>query len=461
MNALLYMIIISSVFGGFQIFNFGKFGIQPVYIFIFLFTFAVLLNFIMGKVQFHISSKIQILLPFMLTVASAFSFFYVLSFGYPEYVIQFLKTYLHFIFLCTFSICLSLMVFKPQSWKNVAKIWIVLSILINAFGVYQLFARAFDLPLAWIDMTNASLTSLYDTTEPYKQLSLQFQNFYRATSIFSEPSSLASFNLYTISFMVFPLFINKHYKLFKNRLILNSAFVIALIGLFVTFSLTGFVGLMIIILAYLYSVKQFDIKRILYYLVITAIFIFIADIIVEEYFKISILDLFYQRISSILGLSNQAIVGESFGTRADNFRQSFEGWLISPLFGIGMGQTKNITGIGYSDYGVMHSLMETGFVGGIIFISLLVLLFIRFNTHIRNLNFVDDDYNYLTYMGFFISIILIFKNFIVSNMFINWELWLFIGTCGSILNMLQYKKGYKVETINFFKKKPHQIIDRV
>lgn len=456
MNTLLYLIFISSVFGGFQIFNVGKFGIQPVYLFMALFLISVVLAFLLGKIKLHVTSKTQVILLVLLIVAASLSLTHILGYGIEGYLIQFFKSYLHFVFLVLFSLSISLVILKPSTWKNVVKCWIILSFFINIFGIYQLFARAFELPLAWIDMTNASLNALTEGNEPYKQLSLQFQNFYRATSIFSEPSSLASFNLYILSFLIYPLFINKFFKLFDNKLIINFAFIIGLVSLFVTFSLTGFVGLIVIIIGYLISVKKLDFVRIGIYALLTIIIIFIADYFVEEYFSISILDLFYQRISSILGFSSQGIVGESFGTRADNFFTSFDTWMKNPIFGVGLGQTKNFSTIGFSDYGVMHSLIETGLVGGLIYVSLLFLIFLKFIYIIRNVKNLNPDLRFLTYTGYFIAIILIYKNFIVGNIFINWECWLFIGMCHSILNIINRSIGWDIKTIQFFKKKPHQ-----
>lgn len=456
-NRILYLIFISSIFGGFQIFNFGNFGIQPIYIFMFLFLMYVFISFITGNLELHISSKVQITLPFLLIVVSSFSLSFLIGYGYQGYVIQFLKTYLHFLFLIFFSISLGLIILKPNTWKNVAKCWIILSFFVNIFGIYQLFARAFELPLAWIDMTNASLRSLSEGYEPYKQLSLQFKNFYRATSIFSEPSSLASFNLYVISFMIYPLFVNKFFNIFKNKFIINSAFLISLIALFVTFSLTGFVGLVLLIGGYLYSIKKLDISRIIFYFIATSLVLIIADYFIEEYFSISILDLFYQRISSILGLTNQGIVGESFGTRADNFFTSIKAWMNNPIIGVGLGQTKNFSEIGFSDFGVLHAFIETGLLGGFIFVLMIILIFTKFTFIIRHIDKESDEIIYISYLGYFISIILIFKNFVVANMFINWECWLFIGMCMSILNIINYDKGWKVESIHFFKKKPNLV----
>lgn len=407
----------------------------------------------MGQLKIEIQTRFISLFPLLILISSSFALIFLLNYGNSEFLIQYLKSFLHLAFLITFSIVIILTPYKSNTIINVSRSWIILSFFVNLFGIYQLFARLFQLPLAWIDMTNASLNSLVDTTNPYKQLSLQFENFYRATSIFSEPSSLASFNLYIIGMLIFPLFINKEFNLFKNKIVMNSALLISILTLFITFSLTGFVGLIILIFGYLYSTKKLDYGRIFRYGIIAIISIIIADYIVTEFFNISILQLFYDRIAGITGLSDTRIVGESFGTRANNFKYSLETWLKSPLVGVGLGQTKNFGQIGYSDYGVMHSLIETGIIGGLLYVSMIFLLFAKFTIYIKHYEFEDINLKYISYLGFFITLIIIFKNFIVSNMFANWECWLFVGLSISILNILEKNIGSKSIKIDFFSKK--------
>ncbi|HZV12553.1 MAG TPA: hypothetical protein VFA55_05015, partial [Candidatus Kapabacteria bacterium] len=62
---------------------------------------------------------------------------------------------------------------------KVLRIQILFGVAICLFGVYQIFARLYNLPFAWIEMSNV----VYSQGD---QISLRFANFYRATSIFSE-----------------------------------------------------------------------------------------------------------------------------------------------------------------------------------------------------------------------------------------------------------------------------------
>jgi len=392
-------------------------------------------------------------------VAAGASFIYVLS-DYNAENTQFIKTYLHFLFLTSFPLFLGIFKIENKVWVNIIKIWLFLSILINIFGIYQLFARAYDLPLAWIDLTNASLQALEDTTEPYQQLSLKFKNFYRATSIFSEPSALAGYNLTIIGFMIYPMFKSGSLAILKSRKLLNFIFVLSALSLFVTFSLTGVLGLAFLAAAYFIYNKGINYKRILKILLAVIVLIVIGDFFILEFFETSLLELFYTRISSILGLTTHSVVGESFDTRSNNFASSVELWLKSPIIGIGLGQTKHLGEIGYSDFAVMHSLIETGIIGGLIFLSLFFLNIGEYLSLRSSFHKLKPDTIFLLNASFYALVILTMTNFLTSNSFVGFALWSMMGVIFSILTNAKIELGYDAKPVWFFKRKAHSKIER-
>lgn len=459
MNFLFYLLYILYFVGVFQLFNIGNFGISPSYPIIAIVYFLFIAKFLANKITINLNPIFTVKTLVLLQLAAGASFIYVLS-DYNAENIQFIKTYLHFLFLTSFPLFLGLFKLENKVWVNVFRIWLLLSVLINIFGIYQLFARAYDLPLAWIDLTNASLQALEDTTEPYQQLSLKFQNFYRATSIFSEPSALAGYNLTIMGFMIYPMFKTGSLAIIKSKKFLNFIFILSALSIFVTFSLTGVLGLVFLAFAYFIYNKGVNYKRIFQILVAVIIIIIIGDFFIVEFFQTSLLELFYTRISSLLGLTTHSIVGESFDTRSDNFASSVQLWLKSPIVGIGLGQTKHLGEIGYSDFAVMHSLIETGIIGGLLFLSLFLLNIGEYLSLRNSFHKLKDETVYLLNSSFYALVILTMTNFITSNSFVGFALWSMMGVIFSILTNAKIELGYDARPAWFFKRKAHPKIEQ-
>jgi len=459
MNFLFYLLYTLYFVGVFQLFSIGNFGISPAYPVIALIFFFFIVKFVTNKITMNLNPISSVKALVMLQIAAGLSFMYVLSDHHAENI-QFIKTYWHFLFLTSFPIFLGLFKIENKVWVNIFRLWLYFSIIINIFGIYQLFARAYDLPLAWIDLTNASLTALDDTNEPYQQLSLKFKNFYRATSIFSEPSALAGYNLTIIGFMILPLFKSESMKLFKSRKLLTFIFILSALSLFVTFSLTGVLGLFFLAFAYFIYNKGINYKRIIQILIAVMIIIVIGDFFIVEYFQTSVLELFYTRITSLLGLTTHNIVGESFDTRSNNFASSVELWLKSPIIGIGLGQTKHLGEIGYSDFAVMHSLIETGIIGGFFFLSLFILNIGEYLSLRSSFHKLKPETIYALNASFYALVILTMTNFLTSNSFVGFALWSIMAIIFSILTNAKKEIGYDARPVWFFKKKAHSKIER-
>lgn len=450
---LIYFVFVLYFLGVFQLYNIGTFGIQPSYPVVLIIYILLFFKFITNNIELNTNPINSTKLLLLLQIASGVSFLFVITNNVADEV-QFLKSYGHFLYLTMFSLAMGLFNHSNDTWLNVIKIWLIISIILNLFGIYQLFARAFELPLAWIELTNASLSQ--SETETYQQLSLKFSNFYRATSIFSEPSALAGFNLTIIGFLIFPIFKSESYRVFKSNTFLNFIFILSAITLFVTFSLTAVLGLFFLFAAYLVYNKGLNIKKILKIAISIIVLIVISDILIESVFETSLIDLFSKRISNILGISNEGIVGESFGTRADNFNESLRIWMESPIIGVGLGQMRYFGTIGFSDYGIMHALAESGLLGGMIFTLIFIFVFIDLFMLRKSFSLLDEKSIFLINSCYYSLMILFMTNFLTSNSYIVIGLWLIIGFYISVITNAKKQLGYDLKPILFFKKKPHQ-----
>jgi len=346
-------------------------------------------------------------------------------------------------------------------WTRVIKLWVVLAIIINIFGIYQIIARAYELPLAWIDFNNVSLLrgggdSLGPETE-IKQLSIHYGNFYRATSIFSEPSALGAFNSFIFSFLLIPI-------VFRFRPFINSKTILVLTlifcsaGTLFTFSLTAILGLVLIIGFLLLFQRIKNIKRFAIISVSIMIAIIAADGIFSENLGISVIELFTKRLEGIMsfGQSDKMVFGESFGIRLQSAFKAVEIWEHYPIFGIGIGLTayNTLNNLEFSDFTVFSILAELGIIGLIIFVSFFISLFIITFRFLRDKFYIEHfgkDELRLMYILFFMMLVLFMINFISGNAFIQINLWVPLAVILSIINTVYLRLNRKVYVFKLVK----------
>ncbi|HRK60515.1 MAG TPA: hypothetical protein PLI74_12785 [Candidatus Kapabacteria bacterium] len=155
-----------------------------------------------------------------------------------EMQLQWIKTTLHYIYVLILGVAIIGSNFTINDIYKAYKIHIYFSVLVSTFGIYQLFARAFDLPFAWITMsTNTNLARGMDFKE-WGQLSLNYGSFFRATSIFSEPSTFAGYTAQILS-LLFTTISQTSAQFVNNKLFWWLIVIVNLVGLLLAFSLTG------------------------------------------------------------------------------------------------------------------------------------------------------------------------------------------------------------------------------
>lgn len=393
-------------------------------------------------------------------VAVLFSGLHPILKGEIPLMYQFVKSTPHLFFTASFAVILIFFPQRPELWERIIKIWLILAIIINIFGVYQIFARAFDLPLAWIDYSNVSFATRgsLESMDDYRQLSIHFGDFYRATSIFSEPSALAGFNLFILTFMVVP-YVQRRAQFFKSGMLNLVIFISTLIGTFLTFSMTAFVGIGMIALTIIIVEKYKPVKAFFKILAAGAILIIAADTIVVAYLGTSVLELFGRRVVGIINrdsIKAKHTPGESFEGRLDNVFQSFEIWEEYPITGIGLGNTfyNESTDIMFSNYTPLALLAETGFIGFMACNFMFLYLFIITYKYIK----YPDKYQSLpppqqrvNGLLFYIMLQLFLTNYISGNNLGQPWLWLPLGLIFSSIAVTEFKindsKIYKIRLV--------------
>lgn len=428
-------------------------------VFIYLFAFAFFLEmyqlFGVGSTGFTLSDAITLSMFFYfikLTIwdgkeikvaknpAILFLFaFYAITFlsgfapilrGSQGEISQFVKSTAHYHFSLLFLTINILNGNKNETWNNFIKIWLIISIFINIFGIYQIIARGLGLPFAWMEVSNQSYLSrgMYDSLEEVPQISLRFENFFRATSVFSEPSALAGFNALILVFLMIP-YIQNQKPFLKSKFLTITALIFSLLGLFLAFSLTGLAAFGLIILGIILFEKFKNLGLFVKIFFAMILFIIIADQVVVSYSSISVLELFYKRVAGVINymMTSQlsAIEGESFSGRSDNMIAMLNIFRHNPIIGTGMGLTyfsPYSDGWHFADITIMAVLAETGIIGFFVYFGFfLILLTISVKILINRgkLSKIDDDQKRLLQILFYVIIVYFVVNYLSGNQILN------------------------------------------
>jgi len=455
MSILLPLLFIAVNFHGYQLFSVGSYGfIASNAVILLIYSLFFKKIFWEGKSLVLPNSPI-FLFYVLLFVAVLLSSINPLFRGDSVLYIQYSKSFLHLVFLMLVPLVFILMPEKIKTWSNVFKVLLILSIFINIFGLYQIFARAFDLPFAWLELTNVSFANIknVDMNEDVRQLSLKFSNFYRGTSIFSEPSALATFNLYCFCILM-PSYFMESNPLFKSKLLLRLITITTALGLFITFSLTAALGVVLILgSVFLLGFGKNFLKIFKFAALIFVVFA-IIDVLLYNFLDASIFGLFQQRIEGLLFARSGAegMAGESFRDRYANVMQCVDVWSSYPITGYGLGLLRfnDIDNhFAFADTTVMSVLAELGIIGFIAFIGFFASVFysvFKFSQKYKTIDIDDPEQNLRKYVLLASNLALIpffTVNFFSSNHFVGEGLWITgLILLGPILYLMKESGDY-------------------
>ncbi len=456
-----YLLLLSDTVSGWQFFAVGGYGLKLADLAILGIIVLFLKKYIINAQEIKIhKNPIVILLGIyvgLLTISGLYPFFV----GDGDMMKQFFKSIIHLYYLVLVAMIFFVSPPSLKTMNNFIRIFLVLSIFVNLFGIYQLFARLYNLPFAFLTFTNVSLAShgLSDTTEGVGQLALQFENFYRATSIFSEPSALAAFNIFAFIYTVVPRIFGIE-PFIKNKTLNVIILVWIIIGLLITFSLTGLANLVLVLFTILILNWQKFSKYLIPGLISMAIVVLVSDKIIESYFDVSILELFTNRISALasLGQGKELMTGESVLKRFDTMMKAFDVWLISPFIGVGLGQTSMyyaMTGYNFFDSSFSAILAEAGIFSLATYILLVFFWLRRSYFHLRNKNLISMapvDLQRMIVIKFFIPLVIFFSTFTITNSVIMESFWIVVALYLGVethISRLKNAPSYKVKLCQY------------
>lgn len=416
-----------------QIFDFAGYGFAFIDAITLLIYLSIGYQFIFQKRSFAVPDKKLIWSLFGLIFAYIFSLIGILTWGGEQAIMQFFKTISHFIFVISIAIFALTCDIDIKAYFKAIQVLLYLSIIINLYAVYQLFARMFGLPWAYVEISNVGFLSRDYGTEvgEMKQIVLTFQNFYRATSIFSEPSSLALFNIWMLLFLLIPVFTNTKPFIKKNGMKIFIG-ILSIISLLLTFSLTGLAMLAVMVLIFIF-LEKVHIRKYLVTFFISVIILSGADYFLKDYTQLSILELFGNRVAGIFfksQVSTGLIEGESAPQRIKTINNAWNLFLESPIFGIGAGNTYNYPGseARFADSSLFHIMSETGLVG-LFFFGMMILYSFKVVIYLRKYRYrtleTNPELSTMQSIVMPLLILMVFQNLILANLIGIASFWLY------------------------------------
>lgn len=386
MPLYLSWLVVASVLGITQLFAIGGFGVSPLE-FSLLGVFGIAAYRWLWLAQpIQIPRSYEVLGLVAMFSAVTVSTAVVAMSGSAPVVTQSLKTYAHFIYLWMVGLVFLCLPITAEDWVRALRVHFAIATVVMVYGLYQLPARAFDWPLAWIDIGNVSFTrGLSDDTE-IGQIALKFQNFYRATSIFSEPSSLSGYATATLVMLIVPYFRGTP-SIIRQRWWFWLLIVLSALSIFLAFSITGLLLLGAALIGMVILYPRESAKRLLVVGLFCLLFVGVADRAVEAVTDISVIELFGQRLSSyVSGAAADdelgTIAGDSFSQRLLDYQTALSAWEDAPLTGVGPGSfSESAVGRRYSQPFLStligSVLVEFGLIGFVLIIGGLLGFLIR------------------------------------------------------------------------------------
>ncbi|MGQ9819640.1 MAG: O-antigen ligase family protein [Candidatus Kapaibacteriales bacterium] len=452
-----WFIYITQFAFGFSLFNFFAYGFTLLDINILFCLILLIFAVLVGQkgLKVAINPPNLFLLLFNVSIFLSFTVIFITNSALNNF--QLLKSTAHYYYVFSFILLVFSPFLQPEIYfKKIIPTLIILLIIFNLYGIYQLFARIYNLPFAWIEYTNKGIFSRLEIFTGVQQVIMSYGFFIRATSIFTEPSVLASYNVYLLIFLIIP-WIQFRQNFLKSSILTIFFIVISIITLFFTFSMTGVLGFLLVF-SLVFFIEKFSMyKKALLIILISFIAIFFANYLTKEFAQIDLLEMFSYRFESLLTLGKEEIGGESFSGRIKNLSQSFKVFTENYLFGVGMGLLGYQPNFEYmfSDASLFSIFAEAGIFAGVLFIATMLSLFFCsidiYKKVQKDLIKVNSNEKKLIGIIPYIVSFEIFRTFFTVNYVSYFAFWMNIGFAFYVVNY--YSKFLNFSYLSFFYRK--------
>lgn len=448
MTALYVILFLSQMLYGFQLFSVSTYGftLNDAVLCLFYLLIAKRLLWDGKPLRFPISVPFFALIGLLVPV--------VISGITPllegQGVGQFWKSTAHFVFGWLFAVIAMGLDEPPKRVAAIMRGFVIAVGFVAAYGIYQVIARALDLPFGWLELNNVglSLRKAVEGEEASQQLALKFSDFYRATSIFSEPSVLAGFTTNALVFLGIP-YLQGNALFLRSRVANWLLFVVYIGALFLTFSLTGLTGVSLMCILVFVLERGRRVWKILYGIVIIALCLSVLDIIVAPITKISVLELFGKRLTGIVEHAmnpyGEHTAGESFVSRSEGILIAADIWEEYPVIGTGLGRFSQASAarkanILFSTSTYSSVLAETGPAGFLLLMVFIASIAVSTLHWYKRRALLSPELRVVVGVIPYFYILLVFLQF-TGNAFIYASLWQMLALSFFVVNRARSEQG--------------------
>ena len=350
--------------------------------------------------------------------------------------VDFITQYAQFTFVILLFLSVAVIRLNHSEIEKIISCWILFAALLSAYGLYQVFAIIFDLPLKHIIYNNFFVEN-YQSTDLFVELRV------RVTSVMAEPNDFARYivppllcSLYSIgrrpnSIMPF--------KTDVYNVILISTMLSALA---LSFSMAGYITFLSVIIITL----PFRQLRILSWQNVSVVLVS---------FTLTLFTLSYTGITSAFGQATDRLTniiylqeagGGSLGVRVEAIQEAINTGLKYPILGSGFGLHSNIISSQVREGAYISNLWAGVFARfGLIGLSVLISLFLYIVIYLYNKRSLFSVTSSLCS----ILLIILISDVVRSNASMNLlypRLWFMLGISSALLAQVSATSKERVTT---------------
>lgn len=415
-----HLFIISLPFQGFSILNVADRGVAPVSWLAALLMSCVFILQRSGSVRLGRSGSYAILF-----VYTALLGIFSLLDASQSQLIDFATKAIQLLFSFAIFMILSSLPFTEKELRAAVRVWVITAFVVSLYGIYQLFARIYDLPLARMELTNPSIA--LDRNE-----ARYIEGYYQVESVLSEPSYLGAYLLGPIVItLVFLLRCKADYRIVKSPAVGGMILLVLLFAFFLTGSQAAYISLFLTLASMFFTGLVPRLKLAKVFLLFLAVFVVIGALL--EIHDIGFLRAFLVRTEYlVLNILDPARTVEitSVKVRSEAIYEALQVWASSPFLGVGLNNMRYYTE-GYEfSLGWWQLLADQGLIG------MAALMFVFFSLF-RTLGRVGNESGLAPFWaGISISLIFLLVSDMINSLFTwNWvdlQRWFSLGMANLI-----------------------------
>ncbi len=319
---VLILLVASLPFSGNTLFNIGKYPIGRVDL---LLSGLMLVVFFVGIILYRRSSPIDhIIYVIPLAIATILNLLNI-YFQVPFSIAEFATTSGQLMLGIALFVAVPILWLSSLQIRQIFRIWISIPFVVSLYGIYQSFARSFNLPFAVLSLNNPTFNEFTATGS--------WGNLQRISSVFSEPSFLGVYLVAPFLMLFFAIAFNFDRELFFSRR-MNLVILITLLGtIFLSFSKGAFFTLGIV---FILLVIDKGFPRTVNKNILALVIIFVAFGVVLQLSGLDVL-------SAVNETAQNIVASGSLIRRLGRQSVSLQIWRDHPVLGIGLNQTQFFT----------------------------------------------------------------------------------------------------------------------